>query len=102
MTTMHIEKNGSSVSNSVPRLKASGVQLSLAIFVLFSLAACAGAEKESAPSDQETPTTVPGSVAGSAAPAATARATTYKINDAVEYDGWTVVVLRVQPKWVSE
>lgn len=99
---MRIERNILSVSSSVARLKAVGVQLSLALFVLFSLAACGGGEKESAPSDQQTRTPVPGSAAGSAAPAATAPAKTYKTNDVVEYDGWTVVVLRVQPRWVSE
>jgi hypothetical protein len=95
---MRIERNKPSVSRSVARLKAIGVQLS-PLFVVFSLSACGG-EKESAPPDQQTRTPVPGSAASSPAPAATAK--TYRINDVVEYDGWTVAVLRVQPRWVSE
>jgi hypothetical protein len=100
MTTMRIETNKLSVANSDARLKAIGMQLS-ALFVLVSLAACGGGEKESAASDQQTPG-APGSAAGSAAPAATAPAKTYGANDVVEVDGWTVVVRQVQPKWVSE
>lgn len=96
---MRIETNKLSVSSSDARRKAVGVQLS-ALFVLFSLAACGGGEKESAPADQQTPG-MAGSAAGSAAPAATAPAKTYKANDVVEVDGWTVVVRQVQPKWVS-
>jgi hypothetical protein len=96
---MRIETNKPSVVGSDARLKAIGVQLS-ALFVLFSLAACGGGEKESAPADQQTPG-VPESAAGSAAPAATAPAKTYKANDVVEVDGWTVVVRQVQPRWVS-
>jgi hypothetical protein len=98
---MRIERNKLSVSSSVARLKAIGVQLS-PLFVLLSLAACGGGENESAPSDQQTQTPVPGSAAGSAAPTASAPAKTYKANDVVEVDGWTVVVRQVRPRWVSE
>ena len=96
---MRIERNKLSVTSSDARLKGIGVPLS-ALFVLFSLAACGGGEKEPAPADQQTPG-VP-AAAGSAAPAATAPAKTYKANDVVEVDGWTIVVRQVQPKWVSE
>lgn len=65
-----------------------------ALFVLVSLAACGGGEKEPAPSGQQP--------AGAAAPAATAPAKTYSANDVVEFDGWSVVVRQVQPKWASE
>ena len=97
---MLIATNKLSVSSYHARLKAIGVQLS-ALFVLVSLAACGGGEKGSAPSDQQTPG-VPGSAAGSAADAAPAPAKTYKINDVVKFDGWTAIVRRVQPRWVSE
>ena len=96
---MRIERSKLPIS-SYERLKGIGVQLS-ALFVFFSLAACGGGEKEPAPADQQTPG-VPESAAASAAPAATAPAKTYKTNDIVEVDGWTVVVRQVQPKWVSE
>lgn len=98
---MRVERSMLSASSSVARLKATGVRLGLAVLVFFLLAACGGERKESAPSGQQTQTSVPGFPAGSAAPSATVPAKTYNIGDVVEYDGWTVAVLRVQPRWVS-
>jgi hypothetical protein len=102
MTTMRNSRSRSSVRNFVARLEPNGVRLSLALLVLFSLAACGGGEKGSTSSDQEPAPAVPESGAGAAASSAAAPAKTYQINDPVEYDGWTVVVLRAQPKWVSD
>jgi hypothetical protein len=90
---MRIERNILPASSLSGRLKTVGMPLSLALFVLLSVAACGGGEKESAPPDKPT---------GSPVPAATEPAKVYKANDVVEFDGWTVTVLRVQPKWLSE
>ena len=98
---MRIERDVRTLTSCDAPVKATSVQLSLALCALVSLAACSGGNKESVGSkEQETPA-VTGSAAGSAAPAATAAVKTYKLNDVVEYDAWTVTVLRVEPKWVS-
>ena len=74
---MRIDRNMLPASGSIERVKIISGRLGLALSFLFLL------------------------VAGIAAPVATRPTKTYKRGHVVEFDGWTVVVLRVQPRWVS-
>ena len=96
---MRIQRDMRSLTSPDTPVTPLSVQLHLALFALVFLVACSSGNKESVESDQKTPAVAES--AASSAPAATAPSKTYKVNDVVAYDAWTVTVLRVQPKWVS-